>query len=601
VTLNGERVKGFGELSIANFLFRNGIEYEYEAKYHAADLATKIHRQYKPDFFLPKYNIYIEHFGIDENGGTAPGIDASKYRDSMEWKRRVHQKNETRLIESYHHQLLKMVLLKKLRDNLLEQKVEFAPLSKEQLKEHLLKTGEIRRFTVLVKSFLNLYKSQNLELSDLIRASELIADLGRTKLFLKIFEKFYKRYSQHLNKNGNIDFHDMIKLAAQQVKNQEFVSPYKHIIVDEFQDISHCRATLIKELLDSKSDTRLFCVGDDWQSIYRFTGSDVSLMTRFSDHFGHAARIDLDKTFRFNDKLVSASTKFVTGNPQQLKKVISANREIVVPPIHVLAANPEEEATSPLFNALRQISERDPQASVLILARYNFMLRDLPQNLSNSFPLLQISLKTSHASKGQEADYVIGVGLVSGKHGFPSEIVDDPILDVVMPEGEGFANAEERRLFYVTITRARHEVFLLTEASSPSKFIQELESKEYREFVDSELCEKDYPICRVCGSSLVERNSINGKFWGCMNYPYCDGLGVSCPSCEIGVLVNINGHGACTDEDCSYTTLVCHGIGCNGFFLPRNGKFGPFYGCSNYPDCKCTRDRLPEGFAGSTK
>jgi len=592
-TLKNERVKGFGELCVANFLFLNGIDYEYEAPYRAEDTASEEKRQYKPDFFLPGNDLYIEHFGIDRKGGTAPHINASTYRQGMEWKRSVHERNETTLIETYHYELSEGKLLSELKKKLLKSGVQFTPIGVDELKNHLETLGEIRLLTVLIKTFLNLFKSQSQDLPSLVDKSRSLPDRRRTQTFLTLFEAVYSRYSAHLERNASIDFHDMIRIATEHVREKRYLSPFKYIIVDEFQDISALRSELIHEMLSNGSDTRLSCVGDDWQSIYRFAGSDVRFMTEFGEHFGNFARVDLDTTFRFNSGILGASNRFVMANENQLKKELKSFHSVEFPPIHIMSVNADEKSWAPVHRSLGRIFEKSDNAEVLILARYRHLLAELPKDLQDWFPSLRITMMTAHASKGLEADYVIAVGLVSGKYGFPTEIVDDPILEILFPGSAGGMNDEERRLFYVTMTRARHEVFLITDRSSPSKFIGELsEGRDYHQWVEIEPTDETIPTCRVCGAPLVERKTENGRFWGCSNYPYCSGRGVTCPSCEIGVLALKGSTGHCNNPSCDHVAEICPLPGCGGFLLPKTGRFGPFWGCSNFPDCSHTRDRV---------
>jgi DNA helicase-4 len=219
--------------------------------------------------------------------------------------------------------------------------------------------------------------------------------------------------------------------------------------VDEFQDISLGRAGLIRALRGQVQGAKLFCVGDDWQSIYRFTGSDISLTTDFEGYFGPARRTALDRTFRFHDRIAAFSSHFVQRNPRQLRKRLSTAATSDKLGVVVYRHG---EGDDPLPTILAEIAALGA-ASVFLLGRYGFTAPDDLRALQARFPRLNIRFLTAHGSKGLEADYVVLLGLTSGRHGFPSEVADDPVLGLVLADGEPFAFAEERRLFYVALTR----------------------------------------------------------------------------------------------------------------------------------------------------
>lgn len=311
-SLKGDLVKSHEELTIANFLFNNGIEYDYEAPYEY-DTATSEKRQYKPDFKIGHRGIYIEHFALDRNGRTPPFISQPEYKASVSWKRELHRKHGTLLIETYSWQKREGSLLRTLEKALREAGVDFKSLSPEELIHHFQQSKHIDRFSDLIATFLRHVRSNPLTPAELRARADGRRDSSRVHAFLDVFEPIHEAYVKELAHAQEIDFDDMILRAANYVENGKYKSPYSAIIVDEFQDISVGRARLIKALLNQKPLNRLFAVGDDWQSIYRFAGSDISVMRSFAEWFGHCELVPLDRTFRFNQLLsdLAAAALFV--------------------------------------------------------------------------------------------------------------------------------------------------------------------------------------------------------------------------------------------------------------------------------------------------
>lgn len=588
-TLLDEPVKSHEELMIANWLFRNGITYDYECPYQEADTADRLHRQYLPDFRLTDSGVYIEHFGVDRNGNTAPFVDRTSYQQGMDWKRAIHSENKTRLVETYSYERMEGKLLERLEKKLRKVGVVPAPISNSTFLSQVRKRGEVRLIVSLLKTFLNLYKSHPSTLATLRKNAPQTEEPARTTCFLNLFEVVNRRYERHLREEKAIDFHDMIKEATGRIRSGSYCSPFRCIIVDEFQDISLGRAELVKALLKQAEDPRLFCVGDDWQSIFRFTGSDIGIMTQFERYFGVVQRTDLDQTFRFNDRILDASTKFITTNSDQLQKEMTSTTRVRKPPISVRLARASEKVDDPLLEVIREITKDRKGKSVMLLGRYNHTFKDIPTDLLGNCGRLQIQRRTVHRAKGLEADYVVVMDVSRGKYGFPSEVTDDPLLGLLLPGRTGFPHAEERRLFYVALTRARHKVYLLADESSRSCFLDELHDVAYAGLVDFPQSDFVTPTCRVCKGRLVRRNGKNGFFWSCANYPYCSGKGSPCPKCRRGVLIIEANRGKCNYTECGYVGELCPS--CGGFMIPRGGSYGSFLGCSNFPDCRNTRNQ----------
>jgi DNA helicase-4 len=514
-SLKGDRVKSFEECDIANFLYANGIDYAYEKPYEVK-AADRGHQQYKPDFFLPKYGIYIEHFGIDREGRTAPYISPIRYNEEMKWKRDIHREHKTTLVETYSYERQEGKLLSNLEEKLRKRGVAFNPIPSEQLFNELNELGKVSPFALLLSTFLNLFKSCGKTLDELRNHVE--AGDTRTRMFLDIFSKVYEDYTSYLQKTGEIDFDDMINMATSYARQKEQLSKFKYILVDEFQDISQNRYRFLKSMLDQNS-AKLFCVGDDWQSIYRFTGSDLSIMLDFEERFGFCERSFLEETFRLNDKLCDFSTKFVLQNPNQIEKKITSERKVHKPAVTVIKGKTENALTE----IIQEINQRtEGKEIIFIIGRYNYLEPKNLYEMAERYPKLLIKYKTAHSSKGLEADYVIMIGLRSGQLGFPCQITDDPILNLVLAREDLTANAEERRLFYVSITRARKHVYLVVDdRHGTSTFVSEIQRDGYE--INAVVNNGEDPRCPLCETGkIVLRKGKYGEFHSCSNYPYCE-------------------------------------------------------------------------------
>ncbi|MCA8835829.1 MAG: UvrD-helicase domain-containing protein, partial [Proteobacteria bacterium] len=288
-------------------------------------------------------------------------------------------------------------------------------------------------------------------------------------------------------------------------------------------------ADLLRALITQHDDVRLFAVGDDWQSIYRFAGSDVYLMRNFGAEFGgHFAGkdevhkiVDLGRTFRSVDKIALPARRFVLQNKSQIEKKVAARSANNAPSIFV-AWTESDEGDDELNNALKQLNTQggtmDNRVSVLLLGRYK---KPAPKNLTTleqKYKNLKIDFKTIHGAKGLEADHVIILRANSGWLGFPNEIADDPILNLVLPTPELFHHAEERRVFYVALTRARASVTILTSINNPSDFAIELLSHpDYGVVERGGAVISPYP-CPECDGRMVKRFKNLEPFWGCVNY-----------------------------------------------------------------------------------
>src|SRR5262249_22447829 len=357
---------------------------------------------------------YVEHFALNREGRTPPFIPEAEYKASITWKRELHRKHGTCLIETYSWQKTQGSLLPTLERSLREARVVFEPNFSKEFEKFLRESGRVDRFSDLIATFLRHARSNPLKLAELRAIAESRPDSSRMLAFLDVFGPILEAYVKELARARQIDFEDMILRAATYVEDGHYPSPYRAIIVDEFQDISVARARLIKALLGQHPLNRLFAVGDDWQSIYRFAGSDISVMRRFAQWFGHAEQVALDRTFRFNQLLSDLAANFVCRNSFQIPKKVASEKVHEGAPITIISKGTK--TGDPLRTALESIEKRTSQdrISVQLLGRYNHNKPENLHALKRDFPNLNIEFLTVHRSKGLEADFVVVLDVIAG-------------------------------------------------------------------------------------------------------------------------------------------------------------------------------------------
>ena len=557
MTYKMEVVKSIEECKIANFLLFNGVKYEYEFPYEH-DTATEAFRQYKPDFTVIQNGkkIYVEHFGIARNGNvpnwfSGDGVRSAseKYRDDMEWKRGTHKSNGTTLIESYSYEMSEGILFDNLAKNLKKAGVELTPKSPEEIWKIITDAtkDEVNSFVTLFGTFITLMKSNNYSINELTNKNRQTAvkfSNQRNALFIEIVRPIFERYENHLQERNEIDFSDMINKAARYIESGKFNRKFSYVIIDEFQDISIGRYQLVKAIKTSNPSCKLFCVGDDWQSIYRFSGSDIALFKDFEKYFGYTVKSKIETTYRFHNPLIKLSSDFILKNPNQAKKDlkgISNNKQTDFKILYSTTDNQDDTfSLQKVFDDLLATDQDIEGKEIIVLGRYGFDF-DRIKNQNSIFRIdkgsetISYSVKTEngeakklvaqfmtvHKAKGLEGEIIIVLNCNSGKYGFPSEMSDDPVLNLLLSESDQFENGEERRLFYVAMTRAKEKVFFISDSSYKSKFIAELEVES------GSSPNKKCPRCKT--ADIVVRRSgtaSNGntyKFFGCTNYLYgCD-------------------------------------------------------------------------------
>ncbi len=520
-TLNGEVVKSRGEQIIANWLFHNGVKYEYEVPYRI-DTADATHRQYRPDFYLPDIDAYLEHWGVDAQGNPPPAFE--EYKEGMAWKKALHAESGTTLLETTMAGLWSGEAFAYLTAELTQRGVVLDPNPDRPAPGR--KPIENPRLARTFRTFLTHAKSNRLTLVELRR--QLDAGLAgnfrfRHHIFLGLFEKLWAAWEDKLKREKCIDFEDMLDLAADCIEQARWASPYELIMVDEFQDVSQARARLVSTLLQGPGKC-LFAVGDDWQSINRFAGSDLAIMTDFDATFGRTVTLKLENTYRCPQSICDISSQFVQKNPKQIRKKVRSAKPDVAEPICVIQVDNEGEIRAAVAKRVQDIAENSPfngmRTSIYVLGRYNEERKYLPLHYDES--KVDVEFITVHSSKGLEADHVILPRMTAETLGFPSRIADDPVLQLAMPSGDSFEDAEERRLFYVALTRAKATVTLISLAHTQSPFVAELVDEHDIKVINLDGVETSSEVCPTCREGfLVRRNGKYGPFFGCSRFPKC--------------------------------------------------------------------------------
>ncbi len=536
-TLSGNTVRSYQEMRIANWLSIHGIEFQYEKEFDAWKEEVWS-GGYRPDFYYPNINCWHEHFGLNKFG-KAPEHWASEdksYEEIAENKRTLLNESGIKWFETRSSDFNDFTWDTKLCDFLIKNGEspqfigwdKFLDLAKDT---PFTQESLIKLLAIAIKHF----KGNKLTIEALQNKALKEPNYKRYDSFIKLFNKVFVEYQNLLNSKDEIDFEDMLIVASDLIQSKQFTHKYKLILIDEFQDISNVRAEMIQSLLQQNPETRLFAVGDDWQSIYRFAGSDINVINEFSNIFGATKEVKLTTTFRCNQGITDVSSQFIQKNPAQKKKSVLANKKSRNKSIRVIfhSGNPDSAIYSQLENLHSWATSKNKMIDVCLLGRYKFLEPSNFTALADKFKdRINLTFSTIHSVKGLGFDAVIILGMTD-KNGvdFPSTKQDDPVLSIFMPKSDQLEFAEERRLFYVALTRAKTLASLITPKHESSIFIREILKSSYPEVVfsqeisDSEKFDVPMPIdaasqkiCPKCRKGrLLPRISKYGPWMVCEN------------------------------------------------------------------------------------
>ena len=487
-------VRSEQEQKICFALSSLSVKFRYEEPYEHP-LVDEMHSQYKPDFSIyfeqggETKRIYLEHFGVHEHGlvpicfskdrGITYEEANQKYNDGITWKKAAHEKFGTKLLTTSSADFHYSDIREKLKTLLEKADVSIQEKTDAELYDMVLppNSKHEKAFIRLVVTFVTLIKSSCKSVDEVLRQTKNAGDERSTFIIKNIFQPVYKRYIEELANINQIDFTDAI-LQATDICRSSHPVKYDYIIVDEFQDISVDRYNFLKVLREGNPPAKLYCVGDDWQSIYRFSGSDMALFNQFSDYFGQTEINKIETTYRFGEPLVSLSSQFIQRNEAQIKKIIHPFNPQVKTELQFCDYERRD-----YCNVIGQLVASIPlDKSVFLLGRYSFddyylsfMYKSVKEG-NRFFYIIgdrKIEFLTVHKSKGLEADYVIILQCNKDTYGFPSLVSDDPVLNYVLTKSDQYPYGEERRLFYVAITRAKVKTYILYDRRFPSVFVDE--------------------------------------------------------------------------------------------------------------------------------
>lgn len=576
-TLNHETVRSYEEYMIANYLYLNGVSYQYEAKYKY-NTANKEYRQYHPDFYLDEYDIYLEHFGINKFG-RAPQyskFEEQRYLEGIKAKREIHKTNNTNLIETYSYNVKEGTLFDRIDEELKKYNVTYKKMDFKKIATVILREEnvEMRSFCSLINKFIKMFKGNNYDVSkfdDFIKESY-NKNNYRNVLILNLIKDIYILYQEKLKEENQIDFDDMINLATEKVLSGKYDKRVSYIIIDEFQDVSYSRYSLIRAI-QKKNNAKVIAVGDDWQSIYRFSGCDLDLFVKFDKYFEHPKILYIEHTYRNSQELINISSSFIMKNRLgQLGKNIISDKSLESPISLYYYKSNIMLATKKAIEELKNCGCKN----IAILGRNNSDLKryvdkdkfEKEYDLSKIFNY-PVIFTTVHKSKGLEYDGVIVCNMENYITGFPNKMADDPVLDYVTLTTDDYLFAEERRLFYVALTRTKSKCILLVPTVRPSLFVSELCANENSK-INKVIVENDErlhnPSCPICQTGILlvrENSSDKSVFISCSNYPKCKFKNNS--------------------TDIVKNPIKCYS--CGGYLVKRKGPYGYFYGCINYPKC----------------
>ncbi len=522
-------VKSSQEVSISNWLYINGVEFEYERPFEEGSeyLGCSPSEAWIPDFTykLPDGTYIVhEHFGLDKDG-KAPSFfgNPALYEKNAKEKQSVLTELNALHFWTTSAQFYDESIFSYLEEHLISRGIKIKPRVYDDIEERLESIGQTPDYDI-VKTAVTQIRANGLKRDELSSRVETQPNRRRAERFLNVCFALAERIDKLLSEDKQIDFDAMMHRAIEYLESDKTpeinLPPYRYFIVDEFQDTAPGRAKLVQLLRQRDVHSKLFVVGDDWQSINRFAGSDLNYFTYFGDHFNHLFEnsdkyLELTETRRCPKAINNIARTFITSTGHlSNKRVVTKGNSLTQGVIDILSILNDNKLPSLIDSTLRKWYEASRSQQVdnpgstskkptaMILGRYRAKFingisdegytKSLTEKWSEHFDFLgpedsktkQNSIYlTAHTSKGLEADYILVIGLNDVRKSvfsFPSERETDPLLELVSPSNEPIPDAEDRRLFYVALTRAKKQVVLYADYHSPSFYVTTL-LREHRD------------------------------------------------------------------------------------------------------------------------
>lgn len=495
-TLDGTKVRSKSEQFIADWFYRHSIKYEYEPLLNIKDF------YFRPDFFIKDANVYLEH--VSEKSFSTRDKEEQFEKGGFTFVKTYE--SMTRDSALFNHTLDKVI-----KNRLPSNHFKTASLSyKEEFNNY---HEDVKDFVAQIIRITGMIKVENIDLRIVLENAKKDQH-ERVRNFYELAIPIVEKYIAYCTDKSYLDFDDLISRSTSLFKNQPDIAnklrnKYQYILVDEFQDVNNLQVELIKLLLTD--DTQLFCVGDDWQSIYGFRGSNVSYIIDFEKHFLNSKIIKLNLNYRSTQNIVGASNEVIKYNKFKIEKEIVASKKSEHK-IVVYAGNNEEENVQFCFDKVSEfLKEGLTGEDILFLYRRSKMYSPYFFRFKNEG--IKVQSKTIHAAKGLEAKVVFILGLTEGYGGFPDIWLEDRIFQVIKKANHDLLLEEERRLFYVALTRAKDKLFLVTEKGNESSFLKEIpETFTVRTSVAIKSVIEKIITCKKCFSQLE-------KLW--IICPYC--------------------------------------------------------------------------------
>ena len=614
-TIKGEFLRSKEEVDIANYLYLNNIDYSYELSYTEIVNNTKKH----PDFFIKQLELrnYIEHFGVDQNldNKMYNKQELNNYLKQLEIKQKyINDYNLNKLfIVTYSKYNDNTTYLENLEKQLINNGYTLERRIDEEIFKMLMDTDTESYFSKFIYKilipFISIFKAYNYHIEDFNKLYNYANPILKKQLI--VLRPIVVYYKQELERKHYIDFDDMINLAYEIIptlKEKDLGVDYDYLIIDEYQDISNQRYNLTKVLADL-FNAKIMAVGDDWQTIYSFAGSDINLFKDFKKYIEDAKQIPIVNTYRNSQELIDIAGDFIQQNKEQIRKRLKSTKHLANPieVFYYLDSNNNKPLNKYIINnnhakaitkIILNITKDNPNHKILLLGRYE---KDKENLLSSNYfteyrgkikstvdAYADIEFLTIHKSKGLSADAVILINAIDDIFGFPSKIEDVPIIKLLKDYHYEFENdkliipkykedilyPEERRLFYVAMTRTKNKFYIAVPNSKKSTFIKEI--TKYNNVIENkEIIKSNSPIkinmnCPRCNYNL---NMINYKetdfyIYKCSNKK-CDFKTMFpkklepldiCPKCNDIVIYKYKDYNGnkiynCFNKDCNYQLI----------------------------------------------